>query len=252
MFAAAFLALIVFSLISFFFFIGWATAIATAKKENVGAKAVLVVDLSIPYMEKAQDNPLADFGAENQYDIPGIYDVVRMIDKAAKDSAVKGIYIKGNNNNNGFAASEEIRNAIIKFKKSGKFVYAHGDMISQSAYYVCSVADKIYCNPKGAIDWRGLSLQMVFLKGTLDKLEIEPQIFYAGKFKSATEPFREKQMTEPNRIQTTEILNDIYAHFLARIAEARKIDSASLRRYADENLPNWPSSPLPYTISPWA
>jgi protease IV len=249
MFAAAFLALIVFSVISFFFFIGWITAVATASKEDVGAKAVLVVDLAIPFQEKQQDNPLADFGARDQYDIPGIYDVVRLIDKAASDSAIKGIYIKANTNNNGFAGSEEIRNAIINFKKkSGKFVYAYGDMISQKAYYVCSVADKIMLNPKGAIDWRGLALQMAFLKGTLEKLEIEPQIFYAGKFKSATEPFRETRMTEPNRIQTTEILNDIYAHFLARIADARKIDSSSLRRYADENLLQFASGALQYKM----
>lgn len=248
MFAAAFLALIVFSLISFFFFIGWVAAAASAKKENVGSRAVLVVDLAIPYMEKGQDNPLADFAMQDQYDIPGVYDVVRLIDKASKDSAIKGIYIKGNTNNNGFASSEEIRNAIIRFKKTGKFVFAYGDMISQTAYYVCSVADKIYCNPKGAIDWRGLALQMVYLKGTLEKLEIEPQIFYAGKFKSATEPFRERQMTEPNRIQTTEILSDIYAHFLARIAAARKIDSATLRQFADQNMLQFSSDALRYKM----
>lgn len=237
MFLAALLALIVFGTISFFFFVGWVASIASMERtESVGAKAVLTVDLSIPYQEKMQDNPLADFGAADQYDIPGLYDVVRMIDKAAGDSAVKGLFIKANANNNGMAASEEIRKAIIQFKKSGKFVYAYGDMISQKAYYVSSVADKIYCNPKGAVDWRGLSVQYLFLKGTLDKLEIQPQIFYAGKFKSATEPFREKQMTEPNRIQTAEIINDIFKYTLARIGEARKIDTAALRRYADENM----------------
>lgn len=236
MFLAALLAIIVFSVISFFFFVGWVASIASMDRtESVGSKAVLTVDLSIPYQERMQDNPLADFGAADEYDIPGLYDVVRMINKASGDSAVKGIFIKANANNNGFAGSEEIRNAIINFKKSGKFVYAYGDVISQKAYYVSSVADKIYCNPKGGLDWRGLALQMVFLKGTLDKLEIEPQIFYAGKFKSATEPFRERQMTEPNRVQTTEIIADIYSYMLARVAEARKIDSASLRRFADDN-----------------
>ncbi|HEX6180546.1 MAG TPA: S49 family peptidase, partial [Chitinophagaceae bacterium] len=234
-FLAAFLALIVFSVISFFFFVGWISALAASDKVEVGHKAVLVVDLSMPFPEKMQDNPLADLGVEGQYDIPGLYDVVRLIDKAAKDSAVKGIYIKANANNSGFSGSEEIRNAVTAFKQSGKFVYAYGDVISQKAYYVSSVADKIYCNPKGAVDWRGIALQMVFLKGTLEKLDIEPQIFYAGKFKSATEPFRETKMTEPNRIQTTEIITDIYTHFLSRIAEARKIDSAMLRKYADEN-----------------
>jgi protease IV len=247
MFLAALLALIVFSIISFFFFVGWVASIASMEREEtVGAKAVLMVDLSIPYQERMQDNPLADFGAADQYDIPGLYDMVRLIDKASKDSAVKGILLKANANNNGYAGSEEIRNAIVKFKKSGKFVYAYGDVISQSAYYVSSVADKIYCNPKGGLDWRGLSLQMVFLKGTLDKLEIQPQIFYAGQFKSATEPLRETQMTEPNRIQTTEILTDIYTHTLTRISESRKIDTASLRRFADQNLVQFAEAAVRY------
>ncbi|HEY0678098.1 MAG TPA: signal peptide peptidase SppA [Chitinophagaceae bacterium] len=236
MFLAAILALIVFCLISFFFFIGWVGALAAADKVKVGPKAVLVVDLSEPFPEKMQSNPLADLGFEDQYDKPGIFDVVRMIRKASNDSAVKGIFIKANTNSNGFAGSEEIRNAILEFKGTGKFVYAHGDVISQKAYYVSSVADKIYCNPKGALDWRGLAVQMLFLKGTLQKLEIEPQIFYAGKFKSATEPFRETKMTEPNRVQTTEIVSDIYNHFLQNISAARKIDTATLRRLADANM----------------
>ena len=244
MFLAAFLALIVFSVISLLFFVGWVSALAASDKVEVGHKAVLVLDLSMPFPEKMQDNPLADLGVADQYDIPGLYDVVRVINKAAKDSAVKGLYIKANANNSGFSGSEEIRNAVIAFKQTGKFVYAYGDIISQKAYYVSSVADKIYCSPKGALDWRGISLQMVFLKGTLEKLDIEPQIFYAGKFKSATEPFRETKMTEPNRIQTLEIINDIYSHFLSRIAEARKIDSATLRKYADENAVQFASDAL--------
>lgn len=249
MFLAALLALIVFSIISFFFFVGWAASIASADREEaVGSKAVLMVDLSIPYQEKIQDNPMADFGVADEYDIPGLYDVVRMINKASKDSAVKGILIKANNNNNGFGASEELRNAILKFKQSGKWVYAYGDMISQKAYYVSSVADKIYCNPKGAVDWTGLAFQMLFLKGTLEKLEIEPQIFYAGKFKSATEPFRERQMTEPNRVQTAEIINDIYSHMLTRVSEARKIDTATLRRYADENMLQFADAAVRYRM----
>lgn len=235
MLLAAFVALIIFSIVSIFFFIGWAGALASAGKEEAGSKAVLVVDLSIPYLEKMQDNPLAAFGAREQYDIPGLYDIVRLIDKAARDSSVKGILIKANANSNGLAGSEEIRNAIAAFKRSNKFVYAYGDVISQSAYYVGTVADKVYCNPKGGLDWRGFALQMAFLKGTLDKLEIQPQIFYAGKFKSATEPFRETKMTEPNRVQTTEIMNDMYGHFLTRIAESRKIDTATLRQYANDN-----------------
>src|ERR1700730_15125002 len=172
MFFASLLALIIFMVIGLFFMIGWFSSITSAKKENAGNKAVLVVDLSIPFQERMVDNPLADLGAADQYDIPALYDVVRIIRKATDDSAVKGIYIKCNANNNGFAGSQEIRNAILGFKKTGRFVYAYGDVIPQKAYYVGSVADKLYCNPKGGIDWRGFAVQLAFLKKMLQKLEI--------------------------------------------------------------------------------
>ena len=234
MFFASFLALVIFMLIGIFFMIIWIASLASADKPRVGSNAVLVVDLSVPYQERMVDNPLTNFSAD-QYDIPGLYDLVRIIKKATRDSAVKGIYVKCGNNNNGFAASEEIRNAILDFKKSGRFVYAYGDVINQRAYFVGSVADKLYCNPKGGVDWRGFAIQLAFLKKTLEKLAIEPQIFYAGKFKSATEPFREEKMTEPNRVQTREILEDIYRHFLVKIAEARRMDTATLRGLAENS-----------------
>jgi len=248
MFLASLLALIVFVLISIFFFIGWISSVASSDKEKIGEKAVLVLDLSVPYQERMVDNPLADFGSSNQYDIPGIYDLVRILHKATQDSAVKGLYIKCNANNNGFASSEEIRNAIASFHHSGKFVYAYGDVIPQKAYYVGSIADKIYCNPKGGVDWRGFAVQLAFLKKTLEKLEIQPQIFYAGKFKSATEPFRETKMTEPNRSQTTEILEDIYSHFLQDISEARKLDTAQLRSLANNNSIQFANDAFQYKL----
>ena len=247
-FLASFLALVVFCLICLFFFIGWIGSIASSDKVRVGSKAVLVLDLSVPYQEKMINNPLADFGSSDQYDIPGVYDLVRILHKAKEDSAVKGLYIKCNSNNNGFASSEEIRNAVNDFKNSGKFVYAYGDVIAQKAYYVGSGADKIYCNPKGGVDWRGFAVQLAFLKKTLEKLEIQPQIFYAGKFKSATEPFREVKMTEPNRIQTSEILEDIYSHFLQNIAESRKLDTAGLRKLANDNSIRFANDALQYKL----
>ena len=248
MFFASFLALIVFMIIGILFFIGWISAIASSDKVRIGNKAVLVVDLSVPYQERMIDNPLADLGSADQYDIPGMYDVVRIIRKASEDSNVKGIYLKCNGNNNGFAGSEEIRNALAAFHHTGRFIYAYGDVIAQKAYYVGSVADKVYCNPKGGVDWRGFAVQLAFLKKTLDKLEIQPQIFYAGKFKSATEPLREEKMTEPNRVQTREILEDIYSHFLWKIGESRNIDTAQLRALADNNNIQFANNALEYKL----
>jgi protease-4 len=159
---------------------------------------------------------------------------VRLVHHAKTDTAVKGIYIKCGNNGNGMGASQEIRNAIINFKTSGKFVYAYGDVITQGGYSVGNIADKIYCNPKGGVDWRGFAVQLAFLKGLLQKLEIEPQIFYAGKFKSATEPFRETSMTDANRLQLSVMLGDMYGRLLQQTAEARKLDTATLHQYANE------------------
>ncbi|MFN5640973.1 MAG: signal peptide peptidase SppA, partial [Sphingobacteriales bacterium] len=142
-------------------------------------------------------------------------------------------FIKAEQNANGFAASQELRKALQDFRLSKKFVIAYGEYISQKAYQVVNVADKIYVNPKGIVEWSGFSVEYVFFKNLLDRLEIKPQIFYDGKFKSATEPFRETQMTEANRLQTETWLGDLYARFLADVATARKLDSAQLRQYAN-------------------
>ena len=143
-----------------------------------------------------------------------------------------------------FASSEEIRNALLDFKKSKKFVIAFGDIISQGAYYVASAADKIYANPVGAVDWSGFNMDVVFVKGTLEKLKIEPQIFYAGKFKSATETFRTTQMTPENEAQTIEWLGDLYSHFLIKTAEARKVDTATLHNLANTGAIQTPQDAL--------
>jgi len=236
-FFASLLAMIVFLVIGIFVIGGLMGALVSnltsSTEAETGSKAILVVDLSQSFQEQTRENPIAAFSSADQYDYPGLYDVVRMIRYAKSDSSVKGIYLKCSDNGNGFATSEELRNALADFKKSKKFIYAYGDVISQRAYYVANIADKIYCNPKGSLEWRGYALQLMFFKQTLDRLEIKPQIFYAGKFKSATEPFREEKMTEPNKIQSREFLNFLYNGLLLNTAEARGIDTARLHSYAN-------------------
>ena len=247
-FFAALLALVVFVVIVVSILIGWAIGAASSKKVDVGAKAVILLDLNQLYREQVQENPLADFGADDHYNVPGVYDIVRAIRYAKTDTAVKGVYIKCNGNINGFAASEEIRNALLDFKKSGKFIYAYGDVITQKAYYVGNIADKIYCNPKGGMEWKGLAAELLFLKGALQKLDIQPQIFYAGKFKSATEPLREDKMTDANRLQTTELLNDLFDRLLQETAVARKLDTTELRKAVNEHLIEYPQDAVTYKL----
>jgi protease-4 len=230
-FFASFLALVIFTVIGIFIIIGVVSGIASKDKPVVPEKSVLVIDLEKTFNEHMQPNPLAAFSEDGQ--TPGLYDLIRLIDHAKTDKDISGIYIKANGNANGFASSNEIRNALLDFRTSKKFVIAHGDMMSQGAYFVSTASDKVYVNPAGNFDWRGYSITMFFVKDLLDKLEIQPQIFYAGKFKSATEIFRTNQMTPENREQTTAWLSDLYNYFLLQTSKARGVDTASLMRLAN-------------------
>lgn len=234
MFFASMLALIIFSIVGFLLFLVLIAGLASSDKPAIEKNSVLVLNLNQPFLEQQVENPLAAFSGNEELSVPGLYDVVRLIHKAGKDEKIKGIYLQSGLNPNGFAASEEIRNALIEFKKSGKFILAYSEMMNQKSYHIANIADKIYVNPKGFFDWTGFSSELLFLKGTLEKLNIEPQIFYAGKFKSATEPFRTDKMTEENKLQTSVWLGDLYSHFLVKAAEARKTDTATLHKLANE------------------
>lgn len=227
------LALFVFVLLGVFLLVALAGSFTTKEKEPVAAKSVLLLDLAQTFQEQAQEDPVGELVNRGEGAIPGLYDAVRLIRHAAGDNNIAGIYIKADGNGNGFASSDELRTALLQFKASKKFIIAHGDGISQKAYFVASVADRIYANPVGGLEWDGFSSQLFFIKGALDKLEIQPQIFYAGKFKSATEPLRATQMTPENRLQTAEWLGDLYNYFLVRCAEARKLDTATLHNLAN-------------------
>ncbi|MEO6681913.1 MAG: signal peptide peptidase SppA [Ginsengibacter sp.] len=232
MFLASFVAIVVFTILTTGIFLLVISALVSPDKPSISQNSVLVLDLSKQYYEQATTDPLAILQMQAPGSTPGVYDIVRMLEYAKSDSAIKGLYIQASSNPNGFGTSEELRIAVENFKQSGKFVIAYGETMDQKSYYVASAAQEIYCHPQGGLDWRGFSMNLVFFKGLLDKLEIEPQIFYAGKYKSATEPFRVKEMTEPNRNQTTNLLNDIYSNFLLKTSGARALDSTFLHRLA--------------------
>ncbi|HEY0273812.1 MAG TPA: signal peptide peptidase SppA [Chitinophaga sp.] len=247
-FLASFVALLVFSGFAFIFLLVIVGALSAPKKVVIPANAVLVIQTSQTYKEQhVSSNPL-DHYIGRDGGATGLYDAVRLIRHAAYDDKVKGIYIKVDGNSSGFATNEELRDALAAFKKTNKFVYAYGEVMSQHGYYLASVADKIYLNPKGGLEFSGFAVQYMYLKGLLEKLEIEPQIFYDGKFKSATEPLRETQMTEANRVQTSVFLSQLYGHYLTGVSDQRKIDTASLHRYANEGLIQEPSDALRYKL----
>jgi protease-4 len=231
MFFASFLSIIVFCLIVFFLLASLVSNLTTKQKPDIAQKSVLVIELSKHFNERSHEQPFSSLSSEGSD--PGLFDVVRLINHAKSDAQIAGIYVVANGNSNGFASSNEIRNALIDFKSSRKFVYAFGDLMSQQAYFVANAADKIYVNPSGNLDWTGFNVTLPFLKGTLEKLDIQAQIFYAGKFKSATEIFRTEHMTPENRLQTVEWLGDMYRYFLSQGSKARTIDTATLHQLAN-------------------
>lgn len=247
-FFASLLSLFVFTFLVFFLLIAWAGRLATKDAPKVEAASVLVLDLSKQFKEQKVESPLSSFSDNEDMSVPGLYDVVRLIQHAKDDKNISGIYVIANGNANGSAASNEIRNALADFKTSKKFVLAHGDVMTQQAYHVADVADKIFLNPKGMLDWTGFNVDYVFLKGALDKLEIQPQIFYAGKFKSATEIFRTDKMTPENKLQTTVWLNSLYHYFLQGVSQTRNIDTTTLFQLANEAKIQTPEDALNYKL----
>lgn len=236
-FFASLAALFVFTIICFFisFVVMVMVAYSSATMNNsskIAKNSVLVLDLSDALQEQSKENLSVGFNFSTTSTL-GLYDVIRMINYAKNDDKIKGIYIKSGANVNGFATSHELRKAIEDFKQSKKFVLAYSTSISQKAYYIASVADKIYLHPQGMMEWTGLASIVSFYKGTLDKLEIQPEIFFAGKYKSATEPFRVTQMTEANREQTYAWLNDLNNIMLSEVSSSRKIDTSTLRNLAN-------------------
>jgi protease IV len=163
----------------------------------------------------------------------GLRRITKAIEQAKSDDNIKGIYMELEPAPMGAATRSVLRKALLDFKKSGKFIVAYGTRYSQSGYYMASVADKIYINPKGAIEWAGVAAQMPFLKGMLDKLGVKAQIYYAGKFKSATEPLRRTEMSPENKTQVREYMEGNYSTMLQDVSVSRKIPYAELRSLAD-------------------
>jgi len=203
------------------------------EKAELAKKSVLVIDLSKSFDDKQKEDPFAEITGKSDDVMPSLSTTIQLINAAKSDSSINGIYLRSATNVNGYATSNELRNALISFKQTKKFIIAYGDYITQKAYYIANVSDKIYCHPKGLVEWQGMSVEYMFFKNLIDKLEIKPQIFYAGKFKSATEPFRESQMTEANKVQTTVWLSDLYDDLISTTSLSRRINADTLKAYAN-------------------
>ncbi|HVD98771.1 MAG TPA: signal peptide peptidase SppA [Cytophagaceae bacterium] len=178
----------------------------------------------------------------------GLVELKEAIEEAKTNENIKGIYLDLNRVQAGFATLEEIRNALLDFKKSGKFVVAYGESYSEGAYYLASVSDKIFLPPTGMLEFNGLESELLFFKGTLEKLDIKVEVFKVGTFKSAVEPFILDKMSDANRAQMKSFMNSIYATYLANVAVSRKIEEAKLRKVSDSMLVHNASDALTYGL----
>lgn len=226
------------------FFFGMITVfgiIASSKSEvQVKDNSIMFLDLNGDLLERSEENPFSQFFGDKLSSY-GLDDILTSIKTAKENDNIKGIYLEATRLGSSFASIEEVRNALLDFKKSGKFVVAYADNYSQGLYYLASMADKVMLNPQGAIEWQGLASQPIFFKDLLQKLGIEMQVFKVGTYKSAVEPFIATEMSPANRQQVTQFLGSIWGQLLSDISASRNISVDSLNAYADKMMMFYPA-----------
>jgi len=225
---------------SILIFIGLIFAGSAISSANKGDKvklkdnSILVANFDAPIPEYTDNvnstDPMSAFNPTKQL---GVHDMAALISKAATDPKIKALLLEPKNASFGLATGDILRESLEEFRAEGKKIYAYAESMNQKTYYLLSEADSIFMNPNGTFDFRGFGAMIPHFKDMLDKLGVEMQIYYAGKFKSATEPFRLNKMSDQNRLQTREFLNDMYDSYLLNISENRDIPVETLRDYAN-------------------
>ncbi len=204
---------------------------------KVKESSILRLDLDAPVIEIEKETPfIVSLLGEGAPRPIGLAQLRQTIEHAKGDDNIKGIYLNVSFPQTGYTVIEEIRQALLDFRTSGKWVVAYSEYMSEAAYYLVSAADKIYLNPEGELEFNGLTAEVSFFKRLFDKLEIKPEVFRVGEFKSAVEPFLLEKMSPENRLQLTEMINSIYGHVLNSVSEARKIPREKLEEIADKML----------------
>lgn len=203
--------------------------------QNVEKNSVFVLNLSGTISEQGSENPLSMFTGDNSLN-SGLNDILSSIKKAKANDDIKGIYIEAGALMTNYATLQEIRNALADFRKSGKWIVAYGDFYTQGAYYVASVANKVYINPKGIVDWHGIGAQTMFYKDFMAKFGVKWEVVKVGTFKSATETFTEEKMSDANRLQTKTFIDGTWRNVCDAVSKSRGISVDSLNSYADSYL----------------
>ncbi|QRR03694.1 signal peptide peptidase SppA [Dyadobacter sandarakinus] len=232
---ATFVGIMLFLVLSFVILIGIGSSFSSEEKVVIDEKSVLKLDLNQPIQEVGVENPFAEIGGpfSGGDNVLGLKDILDALKTARTDASIKGIYLKTEGPEAGWATLEEIRNALLEFKKSKKFIVTYGETYSEKGYYVASVADKIYLNPAGGMEWNGLSAEYSFFKGTFDKLGVKPLVFRVGEFKSAVEMFSRSDMSEASKKQSLELITAINNNYLKNISASRGVPVEQLKSLAD-------------------
>ena len=205
---------------------------ASSEETVISKNTVMRVTLSKPIVDRGSKTKFT-MGYAGPDNAIGLNDILDNLKRAKKDNNIAGIYLDLSDIPAGISTLDEIRDTLIDFKTSGKFIWAYSEAYSQKSYYLATVADKIFLYPQGIVDFKGLASEQVFLKGMLDKLDVKMQVIRHGKFKAATEPLFLDKMSPENRKQITKLIGDIWNKMLTGISETRKIGKPELNRIAD-------------------
>lgn len=225
-----------FSLILFFLMIG---VMASLGESSVSVKkqSILRIQLSGTLQDRAEEeNPFKALLGQENSGSNGLDKWVSAIRVAAEDKNIAGIYLDGGSISSDFATLEELRAALVEFKKSKKFIIAYADQYSQSSYYLASVADKVMLNPNGMIDWHGIASQPIFYTGLLEKVGVKMQVFKVGTYKSFVEPYILTKMSDANREQVNSFIGDIWSGMVKAVSASRKLPVDTLNAYADRYI----------------
>ncbi|MDQ2657672.1 MAG: signal peptide peptidase SppA [Bacteroidota bacterium] len=230
-------AMLVFFFLSIFLISAMVSGLSDDKKVEVSDNSVLHLELDAQVTEMQQENPFAGLPVPGG-DVRkvGLLQLKQSIRHAKDDNKIKGIYVEIGQPMAGFSTLEEIRESLIDFRESGKWVVAYNEVMSEGAYYLASAADEVFLNPHGEIEFNGLTVTVGFYKKLFDKWQVKPQIFRVGEFKSAVEPFLLEKMSPENTLQLTELANGIYNTMLAEIGEQRNIETQRLEEISDQML----------------
>lgn len=242
-----FITFVILCFLVFAIIFGVIIAYSADEEVLISEKSILYLNLDKPIAERTPKMPFF-MNPMGSGAVLGLDDILKNIAKAKEDENIVGIYLNTENITAGMGRLKEIRDALIDFRSSGKFLVSYGNYYTQASYYLATAANHLYINPEGGMLFKGLNAELMFLKGTLQKLDVEVQVVRHGKFKAATEPLFLDKMSAENREQITSLISDLWDQVISDINEARNIEPSELNRIADNLLVQTSADAMQYGL----